>query len=159
MTIDMDNTTSSTTSNTVEPTKDANAELRAYADRMKEERDGMYRELLEYRLEHVGLNPNEGLGKAVAKEYDGDVNLDAVTSYLASEYNYTPPTPSVPEEVVTEATQRVDEVMGQSASVTPEQEPDPVRQADQKMADPEATPQDAAQSIQAKLDAFNAINR
>ena len=48
--------------------------------------------LLESAFEQVGLSPTEGLGKAIAKEYDGEPTPDALKAYAESEYGFTPQT-------------------------------------------------------------------
>jgi hypothetical protein len=46
---------------------------------------------MESSFEALGLDPNSGLGKAIAKEYNGEVSTDALAQYAADEYGYTPP--------------------------------------------------------------------
>ena len=36
----------------------------------------------------AGLDPNQGLGKAIFKEYDGELTPDAVLEYAQTEYGY-----------------------------------------------------------------------
>jgi len=36
----------------------------------------------------IGLDPNLGLGKAIAKEYDGDPSPEALAAYALEEYRY-----------------------------------------------------------------------
>ena len=39
-------------------------------------------------FDDLGLSLDEGLGKAVAKEYDGEITTEAIAAYAKSEYNY-----------------------------------------------------------------------
>ena len=39
----------------------------------------------------VDLDPSTGLGKAIAKEYDGDMTVEALTAYAGDEYGYVVP--------------------------------------------------------------------
>ena len=144
-------TTEANSNTIIEGQTNPNAELRAYADRMKEERDAMYSEMMQFRLEALGLNPKEGLGKAIAKEYDGDISSDAIRTYLKDEYNYEPVEPTVEETVVTQAQERVESVMEASAPVTPEVEVDRTKEIDRNLGSPEATREDAVRAISEKL--------
>jgi hypothetical protein len=47
--------------------------------------------LMEGAYNQMGLNPDEGLGKAIAKEYDGKPTAEALAAYALDEYNYTAP--------------------------------------------------------------------
>jgi len=139
-----------TTTATAEQTN-PNAELRAYADSVKEENKKLRRQVLTTRLEDIGLSIDEGLGKAIAKEYDGNLDLADVAAYAKTEYGHQAEEPKVDPEVVNEAHERIETVMSSSEPVTPEVEPDKVAAADAKLADPEATRTDAVQSIEEKL--------
>ena len=39
----------------------------------------------------VDLDPDTGLGKAIAKEYDGDMTVEALTAFANEEYGYVVP--------------------------------------------------------------------
>lgn len=145
-------TTSANTNTLTEP--NPNAELRAYADRLKDENAELRREVVSMRLESIGLNPKEGLGKAIAKEYDGEYSLEAVRGYAKEEYGYEPKEPSVEPSIVTDAQHRIDDLMAEGTSVTPQQETDPVEDAEAKLASDDATTADARTSMSTKLQAF-----
>ena len=65
----------------------------------------------------IGLEPDKGLGKAIAKEYDGEISTEAILEYAKNEYAYTPPVsdgaPPIAGQVAQEQA-RLDTV-GQSA--------------------------------------------
>lgn len=46
---------------------------------------------LEAAFKEAGLDPSKGVGKAVAKEYSGDADAEAIKSYAAEEYGWEPP--------------------------------------------------------------------
>ena len=45
-------------------------------------------QLVGLTLSELGLNANEGLGKAVTKLYDGPVDKDSIKNFVAEEFNY-----------------------------------------------------------------------
>ena len=47
--------------------------------------------LMETAFAQVGLDPTKGIGKAVAKEFDGDPDADAIRQYAIEEYQWEPP--------------------------------------------------------------------
>ena len=66
-------------------------QLRAANKKVTEERDAMRVLLMKQAYVEVGLDPEEGLGKAIAKEYDGDPTTEALATYAQSEYGHTKP--------------------------------------------------------------------
>lgn len=48
-------------------------------------------QLLEGAFKGVGLDPTTGLGKAIAKEYNGDPTVEALREFATTEYGYEPP--------------------------------------------------------------------
>ena len=38
--------------------------------------------------EGLGLSPTKGIGKAILKEYDGDITVEAVSEYAKTEYGW-----------------------------------------------------------------------
>jgi hypothetical protein len=48
----------------------------------------------------AGLDPSKGLGKAIAKEYDGEPTAEALIAYAGEEYGYE--APDVPDNPVAE---------------------------------------------------------
>lgn len=140
-------------STTVETTENSNpnAELRAYADGLKDENRELRRQVLTARLADIGLNIDAGLGKAIAKEYEGKLDPADVASYAKTEYGHEADEPKVDPKVVEEAQERIENVMSTSEAVTPEQEPDRATAADAKLAQEDATHTDAVHSIEEKL--------
>ena len=74
----------------------------------------------------LGLDPTKELGKAIAKEYEGEASFDALAKYAKDEYGYehTPVDPANPQvEVIAQAQAALDQV-GQTAGsvVTPTQD-------------------------------------
>ncbi len=45
---------------------------------------------LEDVFRQIGLNPNNGFGKALKQVYDGDVTVEAVAEFARTEYGYEP---------------------------------------------------------------------
>ena len=135
-------------------TTNPNAELRAYADRLKDEVEELRSEMLALRLDSIGLKTDTGLGKAIFKEYDGALDEASVSAYAKTEYGYEADEPKVDPAIVNEGTKRAEQIMGESIPVTPEQKVDPMAEADKKLASEDATPRDAQMSIEQKLRAL-----
>lgn len=108
------------------------AGLRATLDR-KEERIKELQEkvnqqkvhLMERAFSDAGLDPTTGIGKAVAKEYEGDPAPESIQSFAREEYGWEPEPEQASEmaAVVTEAQQRVATATAGGSS-TPTQEID-----------------------------------
>lgn len=108
------------------------AGLRATLDRkderikeMQEKINQQKVHLLERAFDEAGLDPTKGVGKAVAKEYEGDPTKDAIQAFAREEYGWEP-TPEQTNEMaaaVTEAQGRVSGVTATGVS-TPTQEID-----------------------------------
>jgi len=45
-------------------------------------------QLVGLTLSEMGLSANEGLGKAVTKLYDGPIDKDSISKFVADEFNY-----------------------------------------------------------------------
>ena len=79
----------------------------------------------------INLNPETGLGKAIAKEYDGEPTVEALTEYAKAEYDYEVPTapenPKAPQ--ITEGQKQLDAVNTQSQPVTPNSESEALQKA------------------------------
>ncbi len=113
-------------------------------------------QVLASHLEAIGLKPDQGLGKAIAKEFQltGEVTAETVAAYAKSEYGYeqsAQPTPPPPEVV---AADRIGQVIGQSAPVTPPPPTDPAAEITAKMHDPQAGREDAERALTAKVVQF-----
>ncbi len=131
-----------------EPSKEP-AELRAALKREQEQGDIMRQELMGLRLNAIGLTVDAGLGKAIAKEYDGALDLDAVTAYALSEYQHEFIDGNDPPAVLT--TERLEAINQVSDPVTPPEPTDQAAEATQKVLADDATIQDAEASMNAKL--------
>lgn len=126
-----------------------NEELRAYAERMKEERDQYRNEAWRAVLGDLGLKPDEGLGVALMDSYTGLVNVEKVSEFAAQKYKFQPETSTPPPEVVAGA--RVEQVMQAGSVVTPPPPDQAEVEAIAKMYDPEAGTAEAMESLTVKL--------
>lgn len=127
-------------------------ELREYADRVAAENTQLRTRLMRSELAEIGLNPEEGLGVAIAESYKGDIDREAIATYAAEKYKYTFGSGQTPEE---QSTQRMENLANSSQSVTPQTPPDEFVEKTQKMNDPEAGRAEAEQSLLAKVNQFN----
>ena len=134
---------------------EGNEELRAALKRSQTALKEANQRTLSRDLTDIGLDANAGLGKAIAKEYDGDMTIEALATYARDEYGHDPGVAvEVPPEVASQ--ERLDEAMQTSTSVLPV-EPKTPGETQVEMIntnDPEATRQDAITSIQAKAQEF-----
>ena len=98
-------------------------ELQEFAKRKGDEAKSMRQELMQERLEKVGLNHESGVGKAIYNHYDGDVSVEALASYAESEYGHKKPegTQTPEQKAQTTASQKADELAGQTQVTTPSQ--------------------------------------
>lgn len=140
----------------VEPAEEkANADLHAFNKRLKTENRELRGRILESDLAVIGLKPGEGLGKAIAKEYDGELTTEALATYARDEYGHdSGVTTQVPQEV--QSLEVLDQVLQTSVPVNPVEPPPAGQEVIDKMDDndPEATRQDALASIKAKSARF-----
>ena len=136
-----------------QPKPDANAELRAYNERLKAENQKLRTTALRSSLTEIGLNPEEGLGVAVAESYSGDeFTPEALAAFAQEKYKY------VSDQVMpqNDPNQRVEGLQNVSTPVEPKTEPTPGQQATQKVEtnSPDATRDDARASINSKANDF-----
>ncbi len=73
-------------------------------------------QLVGLTLSEMGLNANEGLGKAVTKLYDGPVDKDSISKFVADEFNYVS-NQSVSEAPVEEPASKVEQVIASEQRV------------------------------------------
>jgi hypothetical protein len=136
------------------PKPDANAELRAYNERLKAENQSLRATALRSALSEIGLSHEEGLGVAVAESYQGDeFTPEALAAFAQEKYKYvSDQTPANPND----AQQRVEGLHNVSTPVEPRTEPTQGQQAQQKVDQnsPDATRDDARASINAKANDF-----
>ncbi len=151
-------TTEETTTTEQTEKPDANAELRAYADRIKEKSGTLEERVLKSDIDALGLSTDDGLGLAIAEAYDGDFTEGDIAKFAAEKYKYEAPTAPVPPEVITEGQNRVGAVMDDSQPVTPDQPVDEVAQADAALVDPESGTAEAQHAINVKLASFGILN-
>lgn len=129
------------------------AELRAAYEREKERRKAAEQSVLKTKVEAIGLNPDEMLGKAIVKEYDGELTKEAIAAFAQDEYGYEPPsTPAQPEPTPGQTEQaRADKLQNASLPTQPAGENDAIAALDAKLAEEDATEQDAVAAMNAKL--------
>lgn len=133
---------------------DANAQLREAYEREKARRLELQGEVLKGHLSAIGLSHKEGLGKAIAKEYEGDFTLEALAEYAQEEYGYESSGAGVNEtkaKEIEQAQTAADQANASSVSVEPPTDMAQINELEDKLLDPESTPQDAAASVAAKL--------
>lgn len=66
-------------------------------------------QLVGLTLSEMGLSANEGLGKAVTKLYDGPIDKDSISKFVADEFNYVS-NQSVSETPVEQPASKVEQV-------------------------------------------------
>lgn len=116
------------------PDQNGPKELREALAREKETSHKYRAQLLTGVFEEIGLNPEVELGKAIAKEYDGDPTVEALTEYAKTEYGYeAPKSDENPKQTqITEAQTKLDALNTQSQSVTPASESEALKEAQVK---------------------------
>lgn len=107
---------------------------RELRDALKKEKELSHKyrsQLMTGVFDEIGLNPETGLGKAIAKEYDGEPTTEALTGYAKEEYGYeVPETPENPKApAITEGQKQLDAVNTQSQPVTPNSESEALKEA------------------------------
>lgn len=69
----------------------------------------------------IGLDPEKGLGKAIAKEYQGELEADAIKEWAAAEYGYEAPTTENPAQTqIDRGNDRLEQVQNNTESLEPE---------------------------------------
>ena len=132
-----------------------NSAIKQMRDEMKRKDDKIAEQqakLVSGYLADIGLSGDKGLGKAIAKDFDGDPTAETVAEYAKTEYEYEKPVDDNPQaENIDAAQKRADAFAGSSGSMQPTSGEDVVQAFDQKLAQPDATRKDARNSIEAKL--------
>ena len=74
-------------------------------------------DILTPAYEQLGLDPSKELGKAIAKEYEGEASFDALAKFAKEEYGYehTPADPSHPQAAEIAQGQAALDQIGQTA--------------------------------------------
>jgi len=68
----------------------------------------------------LGLSLDKGLGKAIAKEYDGEITTEAIAAYADSEYDYTyeaPPAANPQAQAIQQTQAQIDTASQGAGSV------------------------------------------
>lgn len=131
----------------------ANDQLRGHTKKVESENSALREQVMKTHLAEIGLNGETGLGKAIAKEYDGEYTVEAIAAYAKAEYNHEHESGSTPPEVARQA--KVETMHQQSQPMVPEPQPTPAEQAAERMHNPEATREDAQRSLAGKVAAFS----
>lgn len=118
----------------------------------------MRNELIEERLEKIGLSPGEGLGIAIMDTFEGVPTVENLRAHAAEKYKYSTE-PAVPVEAVNEPAQRIEGVVEGSTPVTPTPAVDPVAAADGRLSEPDANRQDAQRSISEKMTRYREMRQ
>jgi len=106
-----------TTETTSEEPKETGKGLRAQLEKTLAENRELKADKLGATFASLGLELDKGLGKAIAKEYDGALSKEAVAEFAKEEYGYVaePVVPQHPDTpVITQEHARLDQV-GQTA--------------------------------------------
>ena len=148
----------------------APAQAREHIKRLEDENAGLRtdntelrKDTMERHLATIGLEEATGLGKVIAREYDGDFTADGVATYAKDEYGheYTPPAEEVADvsanpqaDEIAAGQQALDQVQGASSPAEPAPLAGSIEELERRLVDPEATRDDAKQSIAAKTAEF-----
>ena len=91
------------------------------------------KQLMGGAYEEAGLDPETGLGKAIAKEYKGDPDAASLLAFAKEEYGYERATaPDNPQaQTITTEQNKLDSVTSVSTPVVPLNEQDAYRKASQ----------------------------
>lgn len=63
-------------------------ELREALKRSNQENKELRARVMKDEFAKAGLDPTKGLGKAIAKEYDGELDAEAIKAYASEEYGW-----------------------------------------------------------------------
>lgn len=132
-----------------EAKKLANEQLRKHTEAVEKENAALRQQVLNTQLKEIGLSTDTGLGKAIAKEYKGDLDLESIAAYAQSEYGHEATPEQTPAAVATG--QRMEQVQAQSAPVTPTPTTTPAQEAAARLHDPSASREDAQLSLTGKV--------
>lgn len=111
-------------------------ELREALARREAENKRLRGILMENAFRTLGLDPTKGIGKAIAKEYDGEPTVEAVEAYAVDEYGWekqsgTQPSPEA--ALIETAQQRVTQATSGSVTAPPPSDLDQqIREAESK---------------------------
>ena len=118
----------------VEATDDEPKGLRARLEAALDENKALKATQLETSIKAIGLNPDSGLGKAVAKTFSGDITSDAVAEFAKSEYEWevpeVQPVQSPVAQAITDSHAVLDGVNEAAGSITPPSTQDQIAAAE-----------------------------
>lgn len=121
MTTEIEATEETPAEETTQVVEQGPKELRDALKRTQAENKELRETLMAGAWEKVGLNPDEGLGKAIAKEYKGKPTAEALAQYAAEEYGHN--VPDAPENekqpAIDNGTQLQERVQSESKPVVP----------------------------------------
>lgn len=130
---------------------DANAQLRAYADRLKAENKQLRAQAMSAHIEKLGLKTDEGLGVAIVEGYDGDVTYESIAQWAQEKYKHTPPEPitetDTQAQAIDAAHQQLDAANASSSPVIPDTQQDTLAKHDQRLHEEDAGRSDAISAI------------
>ena len=124
------------TTETVEekPEVDGPKQLREALKTEKARTAKLTKQLMGSAYAEAGLDPEKGLGKAIAKEYKGDPDSESLLAFAKEEYDYektaTPDNPQA--QTITTEQQKLDSVTSVSTPVVPLQETEALMKASQE---------------------------
>ena len=72
--------------NIEQPEEGSIAQLRDEYKKLKAENKAFKQNLMNSALSSMGLEPDKGIGKAVTKLYDGDINVESIQAFVQEEF-------------------------------------------------------------------------
>lgn len=113
--------------------KDEAKGLRGQLEKALKERDGFRNTIMADAYAGLGLDTTAGLGKAIAKEYDGEASQEALAEYAKNEYGYEAPVVenvNPQAQAINESQGRLDAMGIQAGSIAPPTQADELAKAE-----------------------------
>lgn len=88
--------------NIEQPEEGSIAQLRDEYKKLKAENKAFKQNLMNSALSSMGLEPDKGIGKAVTKLYDGDINVESIQAFVQEEFGGAISNAPVKKESVTD---------------------------------------------------------
>lgn len=88
--------------NIEQPEEGSIAQLRDEYKKLKAENKAFKQNLMNSALSSMGLEPDKGIGKAVTKLYDGDINVESIQAFVQEEFGGAISNEPVKKESVTD---------------------------------------------------------
>ncbi len=137
------------------PVEPDNQEWRDYTKGVEAERDVLRTQMIEIRIQQIGLQPGVGVGVAITEGYKGPTDLQSIATYAATKYQHQVQIPQGTPAGDLAAAQAPAQAIAQfSAPVTPDSPAERAMAHDAKLASPDATRQDAVNSLTDKAAAI-----